>query len=194
MINNRFEMKKIKYSLFVLFLTFHTIAFSQQKTDSTQQSDSLTKKLSKKELRKEKDSFAKSLSSIPDKSIVYIVRTSLFGMAIPLKLDCDSFEVGWIHSKTYLFTILNPGDHIFKASSENEFTLKVSLEPGKIYYFDQEAKMGAAYAGTKIKMINEEDGKKYLLKCSLSKHNRYPLYPKSKKTEKDPSDNQGQVY
>jgi hypothetical protein len=194
LINIRFEMKQIKYSLFVLFVTFHTIAFSQQQTDSIQTVDSLTKKLSKKELIKEKDNFAKNLTPIPDKSIVFIVRTSLFGMAIPLKLDCDSFEVGWIHSKTYLFTIVDPGEHIFKASSENDFTLKINLEPGKIYYFDQEAKMGIAYAETKIKMINEEDGKKYLLKCSLSKHNRYPLYPKSKKPEKDPSDNQGQVY
>jgi|GEM_PF-2132229 len=187
-------MKKNRYYLIVLFATFCTIAFSQQKTDSTQLVDSTSKKLSKKEMRKEKDDFAKNLTPIPDKSIVYIVRTSLFGMAIPLKLDCDSFEVGWIHSKTYLFTILNPGDHVFKASSENEFTLKVNFEPGKIYYFEQEAKMGVTYAGTKIKMLDEEEGKKYLLKCSLSKHNRYPLYPKSKKPEKDPSDNRGQVY
>ena len=187
-------MGKIKYYLFFLFVSFQIIAFSQQQIDSTQSADSLTKNLTKKELRKERDNFAKSLAPIPDKAIIFIVRTSLFGMAIPLKLDCDSFEVGWIHSKTYLFTIVDSGEHVFKASSENEFTLKVNLEPGKIYYFDQEAKMGAAYAGAKIKMLDEEDGKKYLLKCSLSKHNRYPLYPKSKKAEKDPSDNQGQVY
>ena len=104
-------------------------------------------------------------------------------MAIPLKLDCDSFEVGWIHSKTYLFTIVNPGEHIFKASSENEFSLKVQLEPGKIYYLDQEARMGVMYARTKLKMLNAEDGKRYLLKCTISKHNRYPQFPKSKDHE-----------
>ena len=188
MINNRFEMKKIKYSLFVLFVILHAIAFSQPKTDSNHPEDSLSNKPNTKELRKEKDSIAKSLAPIPDKAIVYVMRTSLLGMAIPLKLDCDSFEVGWIHSKTYLYTIIDPGEHIFKATSENEFILKVNLEPGKIYYFDQEAKMGIMYARTKIKIINEEDGKKNLLKCSLSKHNRYPLYPKSREPEKDPSD------
>jgi hypothetical protein len=187
-------MKKIRYCILVFLVTFHIISYSQQKTDSILSFDSLSKNLTAKELRKERDSHAKNLTPIPDKSIVFVVRTSFFGMAIPLKLDCDSFEVGWIHSKTYLFTILNPGEHVFKASSENEFTFKVNLEPGKIYYFEQEAKMGAAYAGTKIKMLDEEEGKKYLMKCSLSKHNRYPLYPKSKKLEKDPSDNPGQVY
>jgi hypothetical protein len=178
----------IRYNLVFLLMSFHFIAFSQQKIDSTQPEDSLSKKFTTKELRKEKDSFAKSLTPIPDKAIVYIMRTSLFGMAIPLKLDCDSFEVGWIQSKTYLFTIIDPGEHVFKASSENEYTLKVSLEAGKIYYFDQEAKMGIAYARTKIKMIDEEEGKKYLLKCTVSKHNRYPLYPKSKESDKNPSE------
>jgi len=187
-------MQKICYCFCFFLMSFLSMAFSQSKTDSIQPVDSLSKKLLAKELRKDRDDSIRNLTPIPGKSIIYVIRKSLFGMAIPLKLDCDSFEVGWIHSKTYMFTIVDPGEHIFKASSENEFTLTVTLEPNKIYYFEQEAKMGFAYAETKIKMLNDEDGRKYLLKCSLSKHNRYPLYPKSKTSGKDPSDNQGQVY
>ena len=164
-------------------MTIRLIAFSQQKIDSVHHTDGVSNNLTAKEIRKEKDSIAKNLSAMPDKSIVYIVRTGYFGMAIPLKLDCDSFEVGWIHSKTYLFTIVNPGEHIFKASSENEFSLKVQLDPGKIYYLDQEARMGVMYARTKLKMLNAEDGKRYLLKCTISKQNRYPQFPKSKDHE-----------
>jgi hypothetical protein len=188
------QMKKTCYCFCVLFMSFHSIGFSQSKTDSIQPLDSFPKQLSAKELRKERDDSIRNLTPIPGKSIVYVVRKSLYGMAIPLKLDCDSFEVGWIHSKTYMFTIVDPGEHIFKATSENEFTLTVTLEPGKIYYLEQEAKMGFAYAATKIKMLNDEDGKKYLLKCSLSKHNRYPLYPKSKIRKPYPSDDDGQGY
>jgi hypothetical protein len=173
-------MKKTCRYFFVLITLFHSMAYSQSKNDSIQPVDSISRQLSTKELRKERDDSIRNLTPIPGKSIVYVIRKSLYGMAIPLKLDCDSFEVGWIHSKTYMFTIVNPGEHIFKATSENEFTLAVTLEPGKIYYFEQEAKMGFAYAATKIKMLNDEDGRKYLLKCSLSKHNRYPSYPKSK--------------
>ncbi len=179
------EMNKIKYILCLFMVGFHFSTYCQQKTDSVNVLDSSLNKLTPKEWRKEQDSFAKNLAPIPNKSIVYFVRISLFGMAIPLKLDCDSFEVGWIHSKTYLFTIVNPGEHIFKASSENEFTLKVNLEPEKIYYFEQEAKMGFAYARTNLKMLSTEEGKKYLLKCTISKQNRYPLFPKSKDDEKD---------
>jgi hypothetical protein len=177
-------MKTIRFFLFYLFLTLCDVAYSQDKIDSIDRNNSFSNTKTAKELRREKDSIAKNLPAIPDKSIVFIVRTGTLGMAIPLKLDCDSFEVGWIHSKTYLFTVINPGEHIFKASSENEFTLKVELEPGKIYYLDQEAKMGFAYARTKLKMLDPEIGKKDLMKCTISKHNRYPQYPKSKEIER----------
>jgi hypothetical protein len=177
---------KIKYCLAIFFITSSIFSFGQNATDSTQQKDTVAKNITPKEARKEKDRLAKSLAPIDGKAIVYIVRPTIMGMAVPMRLDCDSFQVGWINARTYLYTILDPGEHSFKALSENEFHLKVVLEPGKIYYMEQQVKMGIMFARTKLKMLDDEKGKKYLEKLMISKQNKYPLFPLSKDVEKSP--------
>ena len=128
----------------------------------------------------------KALAPVDGKAIVYIMRPGTLGFALMMRLDCDSFLVGWVGVKSYLYTIIPPGDHVFKARSENEYDLKVILEPGKIYYLEEDAKMGILYARTKLKQLSEEDGRKALAKCGLSGHNRYPSFPNSKDVERSP--------
>jgi hypothetical protein len=124
--------------------------------------------------REENDSIAKNQVPIPGKAIVYIIRPGYLGAAIEMRLDCDSFFVGRINSKTYLFTILDSGDHIFKAQAENNFNLKIHLDGGKVYYLEQDAKMGILFARTKLKIIAPEEGTKYLSKFMISGKNNYP--------------------
>jgi hypothetical protein len=135
---------------------------------------------------KQLDSAIRNLAPIPGKAIVYIVRPGIVAMAVMMRLDVDSFQVGWVGIKSYLFTVLDPGPHQFKGVSENESDLNVTLEPGKIYFIQQEPRMGFAYAGTKLKLLTEEEGRKYLRKCGLSKHNRYPNAPLSREVEREP--------
>ncbi len=47
-----------------------------------------------KQSRNQNDSIAKNQIPSPGKSIVYIIRQGLFGAAIGMRLDCDSFFVG----------------------------------------------------------------------------------------------------
>lgn len=178
-----------KYNLFLLFISFSSLAFSQTAADSVLQKDSTVKNPASKEARKQKDNITKSLVPAPDKALVYIVRPTIMAFAVPMRLDCDSFQVGWINAKTYLYTMIDPGEHTFISLSENEFHLKVNLEAGKIYYIEQEIRMGLLYARTKLKLLNDEAGKKELTKCSISGHNRYPLFPLSKDVEKSPPNN-----
>jgi hypothetical protein len=177
---------KIKYCLTVFFIGFTSFAYSQQATDSVMvqkdgmvQKDTVVRNLSAKQLRKQKDSIVKSLAPIEGKAIVYIMRPTIMAFAITFQLDCDSFLVGWINAKTYLYTVLDPGEHVFKAQSENEFDLKLNLEAGKIYYLAQESRMGMLYSRNKLILLNETDGKKYLSKCTISNRNQYPLFPRS---------------
>jgi hypothetical protein len=144
------------------------------------------KNLTVKQARKQKDSITKNLAPLPGKALVYIVRPTIVGFAVPMRLDCDSFQVGWISAKTYLYTMLDPGEHVFIALSENESRLKVNFEAGKIYYMEQEVRMGILYARTKLKLLNEEAGRKELGRCSISGHNRYPEFPLSKDVESSP--------
>ena len=156
-----------KSCLFVACLLISLITFSQTQTDTS-------RNLTAKQERKYLDSLSKNLAPLEGKAIVYIVRTGSMGMAIPFRLDCDSLLVGWIAYKTYLYTVLDTGEHLFKAQSENEFNLKVTLEGGKIYFLEQQSRMGIMYARTKLKILSEDEGRKSLSKCTLSKHNRYP--------------------
>jgi len=115
----------IKYCLTAYFIGLTILAHSQTATDPAMQKDSLMQKtgavqkdavernLSAKQLRKQKDSIAKSLVPIPGKAIVYIVRPTIMAFAVSMQLDCDSFLVGWVNAKTYLYIILDPGDHLF---------------------------------------------------------------------------------
>ena len=183
-------MKKIRYILFVVFFTFRLLAVCQLKMDSVQRIDSLPNKQTSKELRKEKDSIAKNLTPISDKAIVYIIRNHMGEWLIPYRLDCDSFLIGWVKAGTYLYTILDPGDHVFICTppTSNEFRLKVNLEPGKIYNLDITYGIGILNTVVKMKRMDTGKGKKDLLTCNISKSNQYPLFLKSKEVEKFPPD------
>ena len=129
-----------------------------------------------KKTRAQEDSLAKNFTPTPGKAIVYIIRPSIMAAAIEMRLDCDSFFVGWINPKTYLFTVLDSGDHTFIAKSENKSTLKIHLDGGQKYYLEQDAKMGIMYARTKLRIITPEVGINYLSKYLISRQNNYPLF------------------
>jgi uncharacterized protein DUF2846 len=179
-------MMLARYSFIFFFIILSAAAFSQTAADSVSQKDTTVKNLTLKQAKKLKDSITKNLVPPPGKAIIYIVRPTIMAFAVPMRLDCDSFQVGWISAKTYLYTILDSGEHTLKSLSENEFHLKVNLEAGKIYYIEQEIRMGILYARTKLKLLNDETGRKELGKCSISGHNTYPNFPLSKDVEKSP--------
>jgi hypothetical protein len=121
-----------------------------------------------------------NLSPIESKAIVYIMRPCIVGLAVMNRVDCDSFQVGWVGIKSYLYTILDPGEHIVSANPENPTDLKISLEGGKIYF------IRFIHGGGKLTVVSEEKGRVYLKRCGLSKHNRYPAFPLSKEVEREP--------
>lgn len=151
--------------------------------------DSTNKIPDSEKATKPKNKDVKNILPDPGKAVVYIVRPSIYAFAIPMRVDVDSFQVGWLPTKAFLYTILDAGEHNFSSRSENEFHLKLSLEPGKVYYIEEDAKMGWVYARTKLKVISEEAGKKELSKCGLSSSNRYPDFPLSRNMEKSPPKN-----
>jgi hypothetical protein len=150
----------MKFLVFFTLLFFSFNGFSQHAKGTRAQDDSL----------------AKNFTPSPGKAIVYIIRPSIMAAAIEMRLDCDSFFVGWINPKTYLFTVLDSGDHTFIAKSENKSTLKIHLDGGQKYYLEQDAKMGIMYARTKLRIITPEEGIKYLSKYLISRQNNYPLF------------------
>ena len=133
-----------------------------------------------------KNKDVKNILPDPGKAVVYFLRPSIYAFTIPMRVDVDSFQVGWLPTKAFLYTMLDAGSHNFSSRSENEFHLQLQLEAGKVYYLEVDAKMGWIYARTKMKVIADELGKKELTKCGLSSSNRYPEFPLSRNMEKSP--------
>lgn len=184
------QMKNIRHILLLAFVSFQLMASGQQRPDSIQLADGATNKENTGDLRKEKDSLAKSLAPIPNKAIVYVIRNNYTEALIPYRIDCDSFQLAWVRPGTYAYTILDPGEHVFISTppTAGEFRLKVNLDPGKIYYLELYYGIGIINTVVKMKMLDEKKGKKDLLTCKISKSNHYPQFPKSKDVEKFPPD------
>ena len=121
----------------------------------------------------QQDSVAKSLSPITDKAIVYVIRPTAYGFAIRMDVNCDTTYIGTTGAKSYIYTVLPPGKYTFLSRSENKSYLGVTLEAGKLYYIEQQVKMGMIYARTKINLVDEEKGKNFLAKCKLDHTNKY---------------------
>src|SRR5580698_3938984 len=165
-------MHSPRNTLSIVFLCFSSLALGQIKSDtSSNATDSAIKTTTAKPAKPLKIRDPKYIVPPADKAVVYIVRPTIMGFAVPMRVDCDSFQVGWINAKTFLYTILDPGPHTFKCLAENEFHLDVNLEGGKVYYYEEQVKMGFAYARTKLKPLNVEEGQKRLDKCSISGSN-----------------------
>ncbi len=104
---------------------------------------------------------------------MFLLRPTAYGAIIKMNIDCDSLHIGSTKAGKYVYTILNRGAHTFISKSENNSTLNIIVEGGKIYYIKQQVKMGSLYAKTGLKLLNEVEGKKYLNRCRLSKDNVY---------------------
>ena len=155
----------------IIAIIFMLVCFCAQSQDTLKVSQDTLE--AKDESLKERDKKAKSLSPVPGKAIVYIIRPTAYGFLVKMKLYCDTVFLGSTMAERYVYTIVDPGKYNFISKSENKFNFELTVEPGKIYYLKQQVKMGMLYASTKLKLLSEEEGKRYLLKTKLSKDNTY---------------------
>lgn len=160
----------------LLSLAFCLPAFCQNTTataDSADagnmQKDSVSTK--KGDSRKEKDLIARSLTPAEGKALVYILRPSGFGALIRMSVLCDSVRIGSTKAANFVYVMVDPGSHVLESHAENNSSLNITVEAGKIYYVRQQVKMGFAYAETGLKLLDDMDGQKDLKHCKLAKDN-----------------------
>ena len=104
------------------------------------------------------------------KALIYITRIAGYGGAIITSaIHIDTTWIGATGGKSFVFGETDPGSHtIYITGGEKKYSLPVSLEPNKIYYFRQNIEMGFLIARFSLKPLSEADGKKDLKKCPLS--------------------------
>ncbi len=102
-------------------------------------------------------------------ALVYIIRDSAFGFAIKMDVFIDEQPIGHTWAKSYLQAVLAPGHHTILSKSENKATLELDVQAGQTFYVQQQIKMGALYARSKLVLFDEAKGMKKLSKLKPSK-------------------------
>jgi hypothetical protein len=104
----------------------------------------------------------------PGEAAVYFVRPAAMGMAINFWAFVDETPVGVTKGHTYVWITLPAGEHLIWSSSGNVSAVKMKLEPGTSYYFEQKAKMGGIRARVALEPLAEADRAEAFEKCKYA--------------------------
>ena len=93
----------------------------------------------------------------PGEAAVYFVRPAAMGLAINFWAFVDETPAGATKGRTYTWLTVPAGEHLIWSSSGNVSAIKMTLEAGKSYYFEQQVKMGGLRARVELAPLAEED-------------------------------------
>jgi hypothetical protein len=110
------------------------------------------------------DAQAKLFHTVSDKAGLYIYRNEIFGALIKMPIYIDQQLIGNTTADTYVFRVLEPGEHL--VTSQGGSTLQLQVEAGKNYFVWQEVKMGVS-PHTELHLVNEIEGKQSVMQCQL---------------------------
>ena len=121
----------------------------------------------------EMDSQAKLFEVPEGKSQIYLFRDEVLGMAIAFDVSLNDVPVGNTAANTYFCFTLPSGQYKIDSIAENKSTLTINTEEGKNYFIWQEVKMGILKARNKLQEVDEERGKRGVLKSKLILPSQY---------------------
>jgi len=114
------------------------------------------------------------------KALVYVVRPNRAGGLIKFKFHVDGKHVGTTKARRFLYSVLDPGPHLFMSKSENESEMQLNLEAGKTYFLKQKIKIGALKARNELIQVNESEGREMMQKCRLGDQTEKPITANTK--------------
>ena len=114
------------------------------------------------------DAEAKTFTTRPDKSVIYLYRNERFGGVARMGVSLDGKLAGESGPKTYFTWVVDPGSHELESQSENVDTLRIVTEPGKAYYVWQEAKVGIWGARSQLHLVDAATGQQGVAECRLA--------------------------
>jgi len=103
--------------------------------------------------------------------MIYVVRPSVLGTLIRFNVFLDnqedSSEVGFTRGSQYIYFPVKPGTHTIYSKAENWADITVNVEPGDIYFIQQEPAMGFIMARNSIYELPDYEGKYQVKKLSV---------------------------
>ncbi|MEQ9299525.1 MAG: DUF2846 domain-containing protein [Cyclobacteriaceae bacterium] len=97
-----------------------------------------------------------------EEATVYLIRYGVGAPGIPSTIELNQQYVGRTLPYSYIQLSVEPGKHRITANLRNRYSVDMTVEAGKSYYLRQYIVPGAFFPGTRIEMIDEEDGVKLL--------------------------------
>jgi hypothetical protein len=113
------------------------------------------------------DAAAKQFRAPADKGRVYIYRSAFIGQAVAIPIHINGKPWGQTQGKSYLIADLAPGEHTFLSKAENDSTVKVNVEAGKLYFVWQEVNMGFVMARAHLWLVDASKGRADVMQTSL---------------------------
>lgn len=95
---------------------------------------------------------------------IYILRPSIAGGSVKMKVFSNDKLIGKTGPKSYLCWDVNEGEHVIRSNSENKDYFTINAKAGKTYYIKQTPKMGWVVARVSLEQIGEDEGKLILNK------------------------------
>ena len=121
-----------------------------------------------KEMPASVDSKVKSMQPPSGKSLVYVVRPTLLGKPFGGNITANDEFVGTTQGTIYVYAVLTPGEYKFKVTGhDNDSEIMVKLEADTTYYIYQSVYPGFLKGLTELKLVNKEEGREALEKCTL---------------------------
>ena len=117
----------------------------------------------------DKSETAKSFDTIDDKGVVYMYRRGrMVGAAVPYQVKINGLDAGGSGPGTFFRWELKPGTYTFASKTgESSAVLELEVEAGKLYFIEQNGRMGLNDVRVKLDIRNEKEGKREVNACKL---------------------------
>lgn len=111
---------------------------------------------------------AKQFESLPDKAVVYIVRSNMDSM-LPETIWLDDHATITTHPRTYYRWEAAPGTHRIAGFARSNATITLRTEAGKIYFVEHTVQgiWRTGVVGSFLRQINEQAGRALVNRSEL---------------------------
>ena len=105
---------------------------------------------------------AKEFQAPADRGVVYLYRTGrMMGAAVAIEVKVNGQAAGGTSPGSFFRWQLKPGPHTFYSSTgESSATVQVNVEAGKLYFIEQNARIGLDSGRVTMSQRDVEGGKK----------------------------------
>jgi len=97
-----------------------------------------------------------------DKAVLVIARTTSFGAGVTIENYLDKKLIGQTKGKSYFITDVAPGQHYVMGHAENWATARINFEASRVYFLNQDIRMGVWMARTGFSPMSAEEGLKQI--------------------------------